>query len=153
MDEKQTIMLAGEQAEVFDNQMDVDKALMEATNDCVAFRPQIEGEWNEFTMLGIKPTRIQALLVYDSGNNALIDLPYNWTCVIDVLQAVNALAKPSGFRMRLQCPEPTMAIRGSLREVAISYAKAAVAVLQEQSKSNKLKNIQAKPGEGFGPIK
>ena len=150
MDEKQIIRLAGEQAEVFDNQMDVDKALIEATNDCVAFRPQIEGEWNEFTMLGRRP---QALLVYDPANNELIDQPYNWTCVIDILQAVNALAEPSGCRTRLPCPEPTMAIRGRLREAAISYAKTAVAIWQEQSKANKSKNMRSSSGEGFGPIK
>jgi hypothetical protein len=150
MEEKRTIRLAGEQAKVFDNQMDVDKALMEATDDCVAFRPEIEGEWNEFVLIGSRP---QALLVYDSASNTPIDQPCNWTCVIDVFKAVNALAEPSGCRTRLPCPEPTMAIRGKLREAAISYAKTAVAIWQEQSKANKLKNMRSSPGEGFGPIK
>jgi hypothetical protein len=150
MDEKRTIRLAGEQAEVFDNQMDADKALMEATDDCVAFRPQIEGEWNEFAVIGSRP---QALLVYDSASNELIDQPCNWTCVIDVFKAVNALAEPSGCRTRLPCPEPTMAIRGKLREAAISYAKTLVAIWGEQSKANRLKNMRSSPGEGFGPIK
>lgn len=147
MDEKRFIRVAGEQAEVFDNQMDADKALMEATDDCVVFRPEIEGEWNEMIMLGGRP---QALLVCDSVTHELIDKPYGWTCVIDVQRAVEGTCAPSGMRTRLQCPEPTSDIRESLRQAAIAYAKAFIALLQQQNKTNNSKNMRSKPGKGFG---
>jgi hypothetical protein len=58
MTDDRTIRLSGEQAEVFDDQMDVDRDLMEATDDFIAFRPSIDGEWSEQIMLGYEPQRL-----------------------------------------------------------------------------------------------
>ena len=54
-----TITLTGEQAEVFDEQMDSDRDWFEGSSECVHFRPEIPGEFNEQLMLGWQPPYIQ----------------------------------------------------------------------------------------------
>ena len=79
MADKPTINLSGEQAEVFNEQMDTDRKLMEATDDFIAFRPAIEGEWNEGIMLGYDlhacASSAQSLILKDLGRRCAKTLP------------------------------------------------------------------------------
>jgi hypothetical protein len=143
MADDRTIRLSGEQAEVFDDQMDIDRDLMEAVDDCVAFRPEIDGEWNEAIMLGETPPRFRLFKVETQEE---LSSSYGWTCVIDVGRAVLGQSSPSGCRMRAQCPAPaTQEVRDALRDYAIHYAKASASTLGffGQSPDKKIK-------KGFG---
>jgi hypothetical protein len=141
MTDDRTIRIAGEQAEVFNDQMDTDRDLMEAVDDCVAFRPEIDGEWNEHIMLGDTPPRL-ALRYCNTGK--VYPGPYNWTCVLDLGRALYGEKAASGWRMRFQCPEPATAeLRAALKDFAIDFAKASFELLRKQNK-------KAPEKKGFG---
>jgi hypothetical protein len=109
------ITLAGEQAEVFDAQMDSDRDWFSGSDQCVRFRPEIDGEFNDQLMLGHQPNYIQTFDL-ETGEN--IDLPLGWVCVIEVGRAVN-WGGPDGFRTRLRCPAP---LNGQVRQAMVDYA-------------------------------
>ncbi|MGA1114784.1 MAG: hypothetical protein ACO3TI_07555, partial [Aquiluna sp.] len=123
---KPTIKLSGEQAEVFNEQMDTDRKLMEATDDFIAFRPAIEGEWNEGIMLGYDLPRLDCI----TENGVTYAGPYDWTCVVDMGRLRFGTKEPTGARMRFQCPEPNSErLREALRQDAadrvLSFLKVA----------------------------
>jgi hypothetical protein len=135
MTDDRTIRISGEQAEVFDDQMNVDRDLMEATDDFIAFRPSIEGEWNEQIMLGATPERL-AIRFADSGE--IYPGPYNWTCVVDIGRLAYGQSEASGCRTRLQCPNPiTPELRQVLREAASERVLGLIDLLKRQPKRPK----------------
>lgn len=141
MSDDRTIRLAGEQAEVFDDQMDVDRDLMEATDDFIAFRPTIEGEWNEQIMLGCDPQRLTCMA---EGGGIYLG-PYDWTCVVDVGRLVSMTEEASGFRMRFQCPEPnSQELRQALRKGAAERVLAFLELAKQQSRT------KTRRAKGFG---
>jgi hypothetical protein len=100
-----TIQVTGEQGEVFDAQMDVDKKMFERTNVCVCFRPQIPGEWNEYQMLGHEPPILGPI---GGGSPGFLAEQCTWTAVVDVGRAERIakgekIGKPSGLRIRMRC--------------------------------------------------
>jgi hypothetical protein len=110
-----TIRLAGEQAEVFDNQMDVDKALMASTPSCVAFRPAIDGEFSEYQVIG---ERVPCIAPFQTEARP------DWVCVCDVGRIQRKGGPASGLRVRFQCPQPQNdAQRDLIRDVAVSYVR------------------------------
>lgn len=138
---KRTITISGEQAEVFDDQMSVDRALMEATDDFIAFRPAIEGEWNEQIMLGYDPQR----LVCTAEGGGIYPGPYDWTCVVDVGRLTGMTEQASGCRMRFQCPEPSFEeLRKALRDAAAERVLSFLALAKQQA------GTKAKRPKGFG---
>lgn len=98
--------------------MATDRKWFENTTDWFYLRPEIEGEFNEYTMLGHDvPTIIQ----YDLSTGEKIDTPANWVCVIDVGRAKrrNFVTPPSGFRMRYRCVAP---LNSYIRQQIADYA-------------------------------
>jgi hypothetical protein len=124
-----TITLSGEQAEVFDEQMDSDRDWFEGSNECVRFRPEIPGEFNEQLMLGGQPPYIQ---IFDLKTGEDIDATLDWVCVVDIIRAIEG-GGPSGCRTRLRCPAPINGqIRQSLANYAISFAQGFIQTLKAQ---------------------
>ena len=124
-----TITLTGEQAEVFDEQMDSDRDWFEGSSECVRFRPEIPGEFNEQLMLGGLPPYIQA---FDLETGEDIAAPLDWVCVIDIIRSING-GGPSGCRTRLRCPAPLNGqIRRAMADYAIRYARMALETLKAQ---------------------
>jgi hypothetical protein len=127
----QTIRLAGEQAEVFDNQMDADRAMFEKTDSCVCFRPQIPGEWNEQQMLGHKPPMIGPMR---DGKIDFLPEECTWTAVVDIGRA-DRVAKghlpgaPTGMRTRIAC----LPVLTPEDELACSHAAQAYALAQMEA--------------------
>lgn len=109
------ITLTGEQAEVFDAQMDSDRDWFSGSDECVRFRPEIEGEFNEYALMGGQPPFIQT---FDLETGEDVDMPRGWVCVIEVGRAVN-WGGPDGFRTRLRCPAP---VNGQVRQAMADYA-------------------------------
>lgn len=127
------INLSGEKAEQFDDQMDADRAFAEASDDCVFFRPSMDGEWDTQIEMGSVPPR---LLLFDTESGQPLDGPYNWTCVVDILRATGAATESSGCRTRLQCANPcTPELRKQMRDMAIDYVRTLIKALQRQKKS------------------
>jgi len=83
-----TITLTGEKAEVFDEQMDSDRYWFEGSEECVRFRPEIPGEFNDCRVVGGKPPYIQ---VFDLETGEDISAPLDWVCVVDISYAHMAL--------------------------------------------------------------
>lgn len=126
------ITLSGEKAEHFDDQMDADRAFAESSDDCVFFRPAMDGEWDTLIEMGSMPPR---LLLLDPETGEAFSGPYNWTCVVDILRATGACNKSSGCRTRLQCANPcTPALRSQMRQMAIDYVCSMVNALKKQNK-------------------
>ena len=109
------ITLTGEQAEVFDQQMQSDRDWFSGSNELVRFRPEIEGEFNEQLMLGHQPPFIQA---FDLETGEDVEIPGGWVCVIEVGRVVK-WGGSDGFRTRLRCPAP---VNGQLRQAMANYA-------------------------------
>lgn len=127
------INLSGEKAEQFDDKMDADRAFAEASDDCVFFRPAMDGEWDTLIQLGSAPPR---LLMFDTKTGEELPGPYNWTCVVDILRATDAATESSGCRTRLQCANPcTPELRVQMRQMAIDYVRSMVKALKKQNKS------------------
>lgn len=124
-----TITLTGEQAEVFDEQMDSDRDWFEGSNQSVRFRPEIPGEFNEQLMLGVQVPSIE-LFNLETGED--LATPLDWVCVVDIFRAVKG-GGPSGCRTRLRCPAPLNGqVRQALADYAIRYAHMALAELKAQ---------------------
>lgn len=143
-------VLTGEQAEVFDHQMDTDRELMEATDDCIAFRPTIEGEFSEYIVAGGRPPQI--VLTEGGPDGAfLYDVPGGqWTAVVDLGRAFLGYTEASGMRMRLLCPPPIDGgIREAIREAALETAYR-LAKASGAFKKNKLRKSRRSPARGFG---
>ena len=127
----QHVVLAGEQAEVFDTQMDTDRAWFEANDHVAYIRPQIPGEWNEQKMLGHEPITIG--LDAPDGTPAFLPQQATWTAVVDLgrLRALvednNPDTPPSGCRTRFACPPPLSPEAD--RNLRISAARTALACL------------------------
>jgi hypothetical protein len=122
------IELSGEQAEVFDYQMDSDKEWFDSSHDWVFFRPEIEGEFNEYIMMGENPPDC---LLQNLETGKLINTPLDWVCVIDIGRALSKKKKApaSGFRVRFRCPPPyNGVVRKALRNYAFNYAEWFVSV-------------------------
>ena len=126
------INLTGKPAEQFDNQMDVDRAFAEASDDCVFFRPEMNGEWDTLIQMGSAPAR---LWMFDAETDEALPGPYNWTCVVDILRATGAATESSGCRTRLQCANPcTPERRAQMRQMAIDYVCRMIDALKKQNK-------------------
>ena len=126
----QRITLTGEQAEVFDEQMDSDRDWFQGSDECVRFRPEIEGEFNEQKMLGKEPPFIQ-LFDTDSGEDMTLSL--DWVCVIEISRITTG--ENAGLRTRMRCPAPTSgALRELMSDYAISYARGLVRIMQDMHK-------------------
>ena len=135
----QTIRLAGEQAEVFDAQMDADRKMFEQTDSCVCFRPQIPGEWNEHQMLGHEPP------IIGPTRNGQIDFlleECTWTAVVDIGRA-DRVAKgdlpgaPTGMRARIACfPVLTPEDELACSRAAQAYALAQLELLRHMGRNS-----------------
>lgn len=126
------ITLQGEKAEHFDDQMDADRAFAESSDDCVFFRPAMDGEWDTLIEMGSMPPR---LLLLDPETGQTFPGPYNWTCVVDILRVTGACNESSGCRTRLQCPNPCTAdLRTQMRQMAIDYVCSMINALKKQNK-------------------
>lgn len=124
------IRLAGEQAEVFDNQMDVDSEWFQNSDEPVFFRPQIEGEWNQHTATGKSPPTID----FFDEDGQVIEAKKDWTCVVDVGRVLKGGGPASGFRTRLAVAAPiTPPIRQAMKEQAIAWAQVTVEALRQQA--------------------
>lgn len=122
------IHLTGEQAEVFDHQMDVDSEWFQNSDEPVFFRPQIDGEWNQHIAAGSSPPTID--FFYENGQP--VPAVKDWTCVIDVGRVLNGGGPASGMRMRLAVAVPfTPQIREIMKEQAIAWTKSMVTMLQQ----------------------
>jgi hypothetical protein len=135
----QHIRLAGEQGEVFDQQMDTDRDWFESHRGVLYFRPQIPGEWNEQLALGIAiPTA--GPLGPDGSLDFLPDQAV-WTAVVDLgrflrIAVDRAPAAPAtGFRTRLRVVPPlTHAARRDMAVAVIAYVRCTLQALQEQAR-------------------
>jgi len=126
------IVLSGEKASHFNNQMDADRAFADASDDCVFFRPSMDGEWDTLIEMGSMPPR---LLLLDTETGEAFPGPYDWTCVVDLLRATGASNESSSCRTRLQCANPcTAALRAQMRQMAIDYVCGMVNALKKQNK-------------------
>ena len=120
-----TVTLSGEQAEVFDQQMESDHDWFEGTTECVRFRPEIEGEFDTYQMLG---QRINGLVPFDS-NGAPLDVPLDWVCVVEVSRALTG--KAHGIRVRIPCPAPRSGVwREQMAKHAMELAPYFASVIQ-----------------------
>lgn len=127
------IFLSGEQGEVFDEQMQTDREAFESTDECVIFRPEIDGEWLEYTVLGGEPPFIE---IYDLETEETINTALDWVCVVDVGRATGKTKEPSGCRMRIRCPMPTSPILAEqIKSNAIDMASSAYGYLAKKEKS------------------
>jgi len=126
------IRLAGEQAEVFDAQMDADKAKFEQINGCVYFRPQIPGEFNEQIAIGCEV----AMLGPSTG---FLPQQCTWTAVVDLVRAHRVAngeppGEASGCRTRYKCvPVLTAADEAWCSQIAQEYALHQLSILRAAS--------------------
>ena len=126
------VNLSGEKAEQFDDQMDADRAFAEASDDCVFFRPAMDGEWHYFAEMGSAPPR---LMMFDAQTGEVFPGPYNWTCVVDIFRAIGPATESSGCRTRLQCVNPcTPELRAQIRQMAINYVSNMLDLLKKTNK-------------------
>lgn len=124
------IRLSGEQAEVFDEQMESDREWFEGSTEMVRFRPEIEGEWNEQKMLGF----VSPALVTKDPRTGKAD-PANWTCVLDLGRVTGMTTEASGWRTRFPCSAPsTGKLRSDMAAKAIAFAQAQILLLKSQQK-------------------
>jgi hypothetical protein len=127
--ERRTIHLTGEQAKVFDAQMDSDRDWFEGSRQGVRFRPEIDSEFDQQLALGQQP---YCLRCFDLKTGESITAPLGWVCVVDIGQALGADG-PSGWRTRLRCPAPINGrIRQEMASSAIAFTIAAVGALRKQ---------------------
>jgi hypothetical protein len=121
------VYLVGEQAEVFDEQMTTDREWFEASRESVYFRPQIDGEFSEFTMMGHE---VPSIDIFGDGDQPA-PVRKDWTCVIDLGRIMNQGGPPSGWRTRLAVPCPiTPQIRQAMLEAAVDYGRRMILVSQ-----------------------
>ena len=124
------VRLAGEQAEVFDEQMNSDRDWFKGSDECVRFRPEIDGEFNEYLMFGHQIPFIEA---FELETGKKFDVPLDWVCVIDVIRAVEG-GGPSGCRTRMRCPAPLNGeIRKAMAEYAIKHAHSFLLFLRQKT--------------------
>lgn len=127
------ILLTGEQAEVFDAQMDADRAKFEQLEGFVYFRPQIPGEFNEQQMLGSEVLKLGPLAGF-------LPQQCTWTAVVDLgrvdrLANGQPLGEASGFRTRYKCvPVLTAADEAGCSQIALRLALQQLKVLREAGK-------------------
>ena len=127
------VHLVGEQAEVFDEQMTTDREWFEVSQESVYFRPQIDGEFSGYTMLGHEAPSIDIF----TDDHQLAPVKKDWTCVIDLGRIMNPGGPPSGWRTRLAVPSPiTPQIRQAMLEVALDYAQTLILESRAASKSD-----------------
>jgi len=97
------IELVGEQAEAFDEQMDADRDWFESSLDAFYFRPEIEGEFDEYLITGQNVPFVQALVKTKEGDKTL---PLGWVCVVDIGRYMKLSVEPTGFRCRIRTSPP-----------------------------------------------
>jgi hypothetical protein len=124
--------LSPEAEELVNYQSELDCELLKSMDNTVAFRPQIDGEFDVERSLGCARSRIVADRQIPGGD---------WVCVVDVLRALKRATKYSGFRVRVPCPPPvTPAVRNEIAEIAIAMVCRDIKKLQSfnaRSKSKK----------------
>ena len=122
------IHLVGEQGEAFDQHMDADRDWFESSSEAFYFRPEIEGEFDEFLIMGSEPPFVHALVEAPKG---IVKLPLGWTCVVDVGRYLMKDQAPSGIRMRIRTSAPINGdVRESLLEGVCEYIELAAASLK-----------------------
>ena len=135
-----TINLVGEQAEAFDQHMDADRDWFESSPGAFYFRPEIEGEFDEYLIAGAEPPFVHALVATPQGTQ---ELPLGWTCVVDVGRYLEQTKAPTGFRCRVRTSAP---INGDVRETLLAgvrqYVDHSIAAMKQQQKKSR--------GKGFG---
>ena len=145
--ENNEIHIVGEQAEVFDQQMDADRDWFESTSEAFYFRPEIEGEFNDFIVGGGEPPCVYAVAETDEGDK---EVPGGWVCVVDIGRYVMRDKEPSGCRMRIRTSAPiTGVLREKLLEGVCQYVDKAIqisALSLIKSEGDKKKSS----GKGFG---
>jgi hypothetical protein len=135
--ERRTIRLTGEQAKVFDAQMDSDRDWFKGSRQGVRFRPEIDGEFDHQLALGQQPNCIRC---FDPETGKATTASLGWVCVVDIGQALGADG-PSGWRTRLRCPPPISGrIRQEMASSAIAFAIAAVGALRKQHQQQNAAN-------------
>lgn len=111
--ENKIIRLVGEQAEAFDEQMDTDRDWFESSLDAFYFRPEIEGEFDEYLIAGEDVPFVQAMLETQQGDKAA---PLGWVCVVDIGRYMESSVEPTGFRCRIRTSPP---INGEIRKLIL----------------------------------
>ena len=113
------IRLAGEQAEVFDNQMDVDREWFESSAETFYFRPEIDGEFNEYALVGSEVPTARAVFCPHGGIPQ--ELPLGWVCVTDIGRALNGgNGDATGWRFRVRTSAPA---NPQVRQVLLDHVK------------------------------
>jgi hypothetical protein len=139
------IKLTGEQAEVFDEQMDSDRDWFKRSSESVRFRPEIDGEWNEHLMLGHQAPYIKT---YDIETGKGYNAPLNWVCVVDIFKAIEG-GDSSGCRTRYRCPAP---INGVIRKAMAEYAIDCTRLMIKAVKGSGPPQASVTAAEGSGKI-
>jgi len=142
------IRLVGEQAEAFDQQMDADRNWFESSTDAFYFRPEIEGEFDEYVIAGAAPPYVIAEVSTPEGNG---ELPLGWVCVVDIGRYIEKSEAPTGFRFRVRTSPPINGeVRESLIEGVCQYVNR-IPFVKEQAKIALLgKHSPRSRGKGFG---
>jgi len=124
----------GEQAEVFDHQMDVDKQWFESSPDAFYFRPEIEGEFDEYLVAGGEAPCIYAERDTPWGRERL---PLGWVCVVDIGRYVDKSKEPSGWRCRIRTSPPkTGEIRKMLSDSVLEAVDNFIQALRDRGASH-----------------
>jgi len=123
------IHLVGEQAEAFDLQMDVDREWFENSNQTFFFRPEIEGEFDEYKIAGSEPPHVHAVVQTPVG---IGEIELGWVCVVDMGRYCSGGGPASGWRLRVRTSAPLQAdirahLIGGVKQHADRFINFAVA--------------------------
>ena len=112
------ISLAGEQAEVFCDQMDGDRAWFQSCDATHYFRPEIDGEFNDYLVVGSDAPFVHAVVQTSAG---IGELPLGWVCVTDIGRYLNDGGPASTSRFRVRTSPPFQADVRQQLIVGVNY--------------------------------
>ena len=133
------INLVGEQAEAFDQHMDADRDWFTSSFDVFYFRPEIDGEFDDYVIAGCTPPFVHALVTTPEGNQTL---PLGWVCVVDIGRYIEKCKEQTGLRCRIRTSSP---INNDIREMLLTgvrqYVERIIPLVKKQAPSTR--------GKGF----
>lgn len=145
------ITVAGEQAEAFDQQMDVDREWFDTHPGVLFIRPQLPGEFNEQQALGypvpaagpVGPDGAPDFLMEEAVWTAVVDLGRLWRLAVQRRPP----GPPTGCRTRLKVVPPlTHAARRDTAAMVISYALNVAAYLRTKPEPAATVSMQQQQG-------